>query len=84
MANGYKSHINECEDYLRALGNAWCPICMIDLQSSGRMMIHLKFTHKMLDYNQQDEPVEDVVINEDEYLLPSTRKRSNTKIPRLL
>ena len=41
---------------------------MIDLQSSGKTMIHLKFKHYMLDYNQQDEPVADVVVDKDEYL----------------
>ena len=63
MPNGYRGHINKCEDYRRAIGNTWCPICMIDLQSASKTMKHLKFRHYMLDQNLESEAAEDVVID---------------------
>jgi hypothetical protein len=68
MTSGYKDHVKDCGVYRKALKDTRCPICEINLQSSGRTMLHLKYAHKMLDHGKRDEPVEDVVIDKDEYL----------------
>ena len=68
MTTGYKDHVRDCKVYRQALKDTRCPLCDINLQSSGRTMLHLKYAHKMLDQGKRDEPVEDVVIDKDEYL----------------
>ena len=68
MTSGYKDHVKNCEVYRKALEDAHCPVCEINLQSSGRTMLHLKYSHKMLDHGKRDESVEDVVIDKNEYL----------------
>ena len=55
MTEGYTKHVMECIDYLTALEETGCPICMINLETSGNMMLHLRHKHFMAVDHPQDE-----------------------------
>ena len=42
---GYKIHIKECPEYLRALDKSECVICEKKLNNSSEMMLHLRYKH---------------------------------------
>jgi hypothetical protein len=80
MPKGYKDHITECDEYLSALKETRCPICMIDLKTSAYTMMHLRHKHFMYEDNPQHEITEnDVPLDKASYL--EAARKLFSKVP---
>ena len=81
MPEGYKNHIAECDEYLTALRETRCPICMIDLKTLANTMLHLRHKHFMSEDNPQNEITATDVPLDKESFLEAARKLFSTNVP---
>ena len=68
MTEGYTKHIANCADYLTALKEAHCPICVISMENSKDTALHLNLKHFMLDHPEDTAPEEEKPLSTEDYL----------------